>query len=358
MKNPFASMASQKINEFLQERSTIRNVRLIDKDELKNQTATISLNQLVLSNNQPRRYFDPEAMEALIASVKKDGILQPILVRPLKDKYEIVAGERRYRAALEVGLTEIPAVAKEMTDIEAHHYALTENLQREDLNPLEETESILQLLALTLNSTSEEVVSLLNQHANAKRGFTDNVVRNEQLQMLESVFQAVGKLSPESFRTHRLPLLKLPSDILEALRQGKIEYTKAKAIAKVKDEEERTALLEAAIEGSLSLSEIKARITALKPSPDVTSPQNRLQTVTRRLNQIKLWEKDKKTWKKVEGLLDKIEGLLLSTEQIANSETEEAQVISQAMIKVALIENSKDSEESLTNLNGKENGEG
>lgn len=96
-------MASQKINEFLQERSTIRNVRLIDKDELKGQTTTISLNQLVLSKNQPRRYFDPQAMEALIASVKKDGILQPILVRPLKDKYEIVAGERRYRAALEVG---------------------------------------------------------------------------------------------------------------------------------------------------------------------------------------------------------------------------------------------------------------
>ncbi|MEB3191646.1 MAG: hypothetical protein VKL42_15010, partial [Snowella sp.] len=64
-------MASQKINEFLQERSTIRNVRLIDQDELKGQTTTVSLNQLVLSKNQPRRYFDPQAMEALIASVKQ-----------------------------------------------------------------------------------------------------------------------------------------------------------------------------------------------------------------------------------------------------------------------------------------------
>ncbi|MEB3188861.1 MAG: ParB/RepB/Spo0J family partition protein [Snowella sp.] len=307
-------MASQKINEFLQERSTIRNVRLIDQDELKGQTTTVSLNQLVLSKNQPRRYFDPQAMEALIASVKKDGILQPILVRPLKDKYEIVAGERRYRAALEVGLTEIPIVSKEMTDIEANHYALTENLQRDDLNPVEETESLLQLLALTLNTSPEEVISLLNQQANAKRGFTDNVVRNDQLQILESVFQSVGKLSPESFRTHRLPLLNLPPNILEAPRQGKIEYTKAKAIAKVKEEEARTALLEAAIQNSLSLSEIKTRIAALKPSPDITSPKHQVQKITRRLNQLKLWEKDKKTWKKVEGLLGKIETLLAEVE--------------------------------------------
>ena len=197
-----------------------------------------------------------------------------------------------------------------MTDIEANHYALTENLQREDLNPVEETESLLQLLALTLNTSPEEVVSLLNQHANAKRGFTDNVVRSEEIQIIEEVFKQLGRLSAESFRTHRLSLLKLPSELLNAIRQGKIEYTKVKEIAKVRDETLRIQLLEDAIENNLSLSEIKKQVAALRSSSDITSPKSQIQIISHRLNQAKLWEKDKKAWKKVEGLLEKIEKVI------------------------------------------------
>lgn len=108
--------------------------------------------------------------------------------------------------------------------MEALQYALVENLHRCDLNPVEETEAILQLLELRLSSERAEVVSLLNHMANRKRGFTDSAVRNEQQQLIESVFQSLGRLSPESFRTHRLPLLNLPPEILAALTEGRIEW--------------------------------------------------------------------------------------------------------------------------------------
>lgn len=125
----------------------------------------LSLEALRLPESQPRRYFDPRAMDELVGSIQRHGILQPLLVRPLggdhTEQYEIVAGERRYRAAGEAGLSEVPVVIRKMGDEEAVQYALLENLQREDLNPVEETEGILRLLALGLKKDVEEVVSLL-----------------------------------------------------------------------------------------------------------------------------------------------------------------------------------------------------
>src|SRR4028119_107617 len=109
-------------------------------------------------------------MRVLVESVKKDGVLQPILVRSVGDKYELVAGERRYRAAREAGLTDIPAVVREMSDSEAVRFALMENLQREDLNPVEETEGILELLSITLELTTDEVPLLLQQLGRASCG--------------------------------------------------------------------------------------------------------------------------------------------------------------------------------------------
>ena len=182
------------------ERTKLRNVALFkDEDEptvRSTSPQTLQLDRIVTSATQPRRYFDPEKLEQLTQSVKEHGILEPLLVRSLPDnRYELVAGERRYRAATAAGLTEVPVVIKELTDSEALQLALIENLQREDLNPIEETEGILQLLALKLESDTEGVISLLNQLANAKRGFTDNVVRNEKQQLIEAVFTTVGRLS-------------------------------------------------------------------------------------------------------------------------------------------------------------------
>ena len=296
---------------------------------------------IIPSSIQPRYYFDPEKQQQLVQSIGQYGILEPLLVRPIpENRYEIVAGERRYRAAIEAGLTEVPIIVKELDDHAALHLALIENLQRVDLNPIEETEGILTLLSINLSQSTKDIIRLLYRMQNEVKGkVTQNVLGNADSQKIIEVFQAVGTISWESFVSSRLPLLKLPPDILEALRQGKIEYTKAKAIAKVKDEEARPALLEAVIQDSLSLSEIKTRIAALKPSLDDTSPKHQLQTITRRLNQLKLWEKDKKTWKKVEGLLGKIETLL------AEAEAEEA--IPTGITSKSLAEIFEDTEEEL-----------
>ena len=219
----------------------------------------VSIHKIVLPQQQPRRYFEPTAMQELVESVKQLGILQPLLVRPIDgNKYELVAGERRYRAASSLGLTEIPVVIRELTDTEALQIALLENLQREDLNAIEETEGILQLLAMKLNSTSSSVIALLGAAAHPERTGVDNVIHSSHWQIVSDIF-ALGKYTPESFRTNRLPLLNLPDDVIGVLRKGRIEYTKARAIARVKDLDDRSQLLEEATAPDRSL---KSRVDA------------------------------------------------------------------------------------------------
>jgi ParB family transcriptional regulator, chromosome partitioning protein len=206
-------------------------------DQVETQPASdrsLPLAQIQLAAQQPRRYFDPEKLAQLVLSVKAHGILEPILVRPLPDQpdqYELVAGERRYRAALQLKLTDIPVVIRELNDTEARQLALIENLQREDLNPVEETEGILQLLSLCLNQEISALPSLLHRLQHERKKSSNNVVGNSEMEEIASVFASLGRLSWESFVNHRLPLLNLPTDVLDALRQGKIAYTKAQAIA-------------------------------------------------------------------------------------------------------------------------------
>jgi ParB family chromosome partitioning protein len=128
-------------------------------------------------------------MQSLVESIKSEGILQPLLVRPVGKKYEVVTGERRYRAALEAGLTEVPATIREMTDDQAVQYALVENLQREDLNPVEETEGILSLLSLRLECDIAKVTSLLYRMENEAKGkITRNVSGKTEAETVEQVF--------------------------------------------------------------------------------------------------------------------------------------------------------------------------
>lgn len=131
---------------------------------------TVPIDQIQLPFKQPRRYFDPHKLAQLVESVKQHGILEPIIVRLIdNEKYELVAGERRIKAAREAGLVEVPIVLHELDDMQALQVALMENLQREDLNPVEETEAILDLLALSLDIDTKEVVSILHQIFNAKQ---------------------------------------------------------------------------------------------------------------------------------------------------------------------------------------------
>ncbi|OBQ32028.1 MAG: chromosome partitioning protein ParB [Anabaena sp. MDT14b] len=290
----------------------MRGVEDLLSMDVESPTATVNIDKIRLPAQQPRRYFDPEKLSQLVQSVKEHGILQPLLVRAVNGEYELVAGERRLRAAKEAGLTEVPIITKELSDLQTLQIALLENLQREDLNPVEETEGILELLSIELDVNSGEVISILNQVANAKkRGLelTENVSR--QLEIIESVLSGVGRFSAESFRTSRLPLLNLPDDVLEILRQGKIEYTKARAIAKLKDEDERRELLDKVLNENLSLSEIKQLVKELTPGK--TTPKETLNAkyseLGKRLKNAQVWEDAKKT-KKLEKLLGDLEQLL------------------------------------------------
>jgi ParB family chromosome partitioning protein len=296
------------------ERSKLKNVALFASEEESSVPHTIPLDQITLPTTQPRRYFDPQAMQSLVESVKSEGILQPLLVRPVGEKYEVIAGERRYRAAKEAELTQVPVTVREMTDDQAVQYALIENLQREDLNPVEETEGLLNLLALRLGCDSAEVASKLYRLENEAKGkITRNVSGKQETETIEQVFASVGRMNWQSFVRTRLPLLKLPSDILEALRAGRLEYTKAKAIAQVKDETERKALLEEAISSSLSLSQIKERVKAAQPPSEPPPLAARMATTYQLAKKQKVWDDPKKR-KKLESLLNQIEALLSKEE--------------------------------------------
>ncbi len=151
---------------------------------------TIDINLIKLPNQQPRRYFDPQKMEQLIESVKNHGIIEPLLVRPTSRMYELVAGERRYRAALELKLGRVPVVIRELTDEEALQLALIENLHREDLNPIEETDGILQLIGLKIKQTPEQVIKTLRRMQNEAEGkVTHNVMRNDETELIIDIFQ-------------------------------------------------------------------------------------------------------------------------------------------------------------------------
>lgn len=276
----------------------------------------LSIGSIKLPSSQPRRYFDPQALQSLVESIKVEGILQPLLVRPIGDnKYELIAGERRYRAAKEVGLSEVPVTIRELTEQQALHIALVENLQREDLNPVEETEGILQLLSHQLECPQENVVRLLYRMQNDVQRMKDNVIIQPEAETVIKVFNELGRMGWESFVSNRLSLLKLPTNILEALRQGQIEYTKARAIAKVKDEDARKTLLETTITDNLSLTQIKERIAASKTNVLEDKPEealkNQIKAVLTKANKSKVWNEPKKQ-KRLQKLLAELESILIT----------------------------------------------
>lgn len=304
-----------------------------------NDSFNLAIEAIHLPAWQPRRYFDPQALAQLTESVRQQGVLQPVLVRSMPTgDYELVAGERRLRAATAAGLKEIPAVIRELDDLAARQIALLENLQREDLNGFEETEGILELLSLQLNQPHEAIPSLLRQLFNATNrkpssspkpetlDSDNNVIitaENEAsdssvqemteqeaglLKQIEEVFQQLNLMTWQSFVTNRLPLLNLPQDVQDALRQGQIAYTKAKVIAGVKDKQKRSQLLHDAIKNNWSLEEIKTQIAGSKTKESLPV-QSELDRTYRQIRKAKIWENPKKQ-KKLESLLKQLNALL------------------------------------------------
>lgn len=269
---------------------------------------------------QRRRFFDPDTIEQLAESIKEVGVLQPLLVREHPEApgaYELIAGERRLRSATLAGLTQVPVIIRSLNDLDATEVHLAENLQRDDLNAIDETEGILQFLALKLNNNPSGVVSLLHQMQNHALGkVTNNVISSAHGQMIEQVFERLG-MKWSSFVANRLPILNFPEEILESMRSGRLEYTKAKEIAKLKDPDDRAALLTEAVGKDLSLSDIKSRLSELKPTNgfpaaklfETPTFKAQLDETFRELKKAKVWEDPGKK-KRLDKLMAQLRSLL------------------------------------------------
>ena len=184
----------------------------------------ININEIKPNQNQPRKSFNEEKLEELAASIIENGLIQPVILRKADKGYEIVAGERRWRACRKAGLKEIPCIIREFTDEQNMLIAIIENMQREDLNPVEEAEGLNQMIV--------------------NFGMTQ-----------EQVSKSVGKSRP--YITNALRLLKLPSEIREMLLANQLSAGHARAIAGIGDTEKQIQLAEYAIKEGLSVREIE-----------------------------------------------------------------------------------------------------
>jgi len=228
----------------------------IDPTERERQgVVELEIGQIKPNPDQPRKEFDEVRLEELALSIKEHGIVQPVIVRKVGDGYELVAGERRWRAAQLAGLTKVPALVREFTEAERMEIALIENLQREDLNPLEEAEAYRALMD----------AFGLTQEALAKR---------------------LGRSRSQVANTLRL--LQLPDRVQEEIRAGRLSMGHAKVLGGVEDPAELVALAEKVVSEGLSVRELeellrprekrerpRAKVRAKLP-PDLAAVERRL----------------------------------------------------------------------------------
>lgn len=193
--------------------------------ENSNEAVTLRMSEIEPNRDQPRKEFDEAALSELSQSIMQHGVLQPILVRPLFDGgYQIVAGERRFRASLLAGLTEIPAVIRELSDHETMELALIENLQREDLTPIEEAKGYKSLME-TYSMSQEDVAS------------------------------AVGKSRPAVANAVRL--LSLPDEVISLLESGKITSGHARALLGLQTPQQMIMIAKEIVEKGLTVRQVE-----------------------------------------------------------------------------------------------------
>jgi len=189
---------------------------------------------------QPRKDFDETSIEELAQSIKENGIIQPLVVRKSEGNYEIIAGERRWRAAQRVGLTKVPVIIKDVSDRQALELALVENLQREDLNPIEEAAAYEQLIE-DFGLTHEEISTRIGK----ERSTITNQLR--LLKLPDEIKEAI--IAGEITAGHARAILGLSSlakarEILEAIRNEKLSVRKTeKLVQKLSGQKEKTAKL-------------------------------------------------------------------------------------------------------------------
>ncbi|MDL2253686.1 ParB/RepB/Spo0J family partition protein [Ruminococcaceae bacterium OttesenSCG-928-I18] len=196
---------------------------------------TLPLRDIEPDREQPRKTFEAEALNELAKSIEDHGLLQPIVVRPNPaGGYKIVAGERRWRAARQVGLREIPAIVRDISDEEAIELALIENLQREDLDPVEEALGYRQLM---------ERCQLTQEQAAEKLAKSRSAVANS------------------------LRILHLPDELLEMLKSGELSAGHAKAILSIPDDEKKVQAAHAILEEKLNVRQAESLAKKLQKEP-------------------------------------------------------------------------------------------
>lgn len=192
--------------------------------EERNSAIEVNLSEVRSNPYQPRKFFDDDALEELAQSIKEYGVVEPVILKKSIKGYEIVAGERRCKAAKIAGLNTIPAIVKEFTDEEMMEIALLENIQREDLNPIDTAISISNILAVK-NITQEEFS------------------------------KKMGK--SRSYVTNLLGLLNLPKSVQELVKNGKLSMSAARSLSKIDDEESVIELANKIIKEDLNVRDIE-----------------------------------------------------------------------------------------------------
>lgn len=207
----------------------------VDLEAPTQEKSVLRLSQIEPDKNQPRKTFEKEGLEQLCASIKEHGLIQPILVAPAgEDRYRIIAGERRWRACRMAGLEEVPVVIREYTEQEIREISLIENLQREDLNPIEE--------ALGYRNLMEEY------------GLTQ-----------EQIAKTISKSRPAIANTLRL--LALPEQIIDFLKTGELSAGHARALLSLEDKDTQLALANRIITESLSVRQAEELVKKAKKAP-------------------------------------------------------------------------------------------
>ena len=185
------------------------------------------LDDIIPNRFQPREIFEERPLKELAISIKEHGVIQPIIVRKVNDKYEIIAGERRYKASALAGLTKIPAIIRDLDDKESSKVALLENLQRRNLNPIEEARTYQKILEID-EMTQEELAKTM--------GKSQSAVAN------------------------KIRLLSLPEEIQKALLDEKISERHARTLLNVKDPKEQQELLNEVIENKMTVRQLEEKI--------------------------------------------------------------------------------------------------
>jgi len=223
MKSPFSRFFGN--TEKQEESQTI-------EADVHEQIKQIDINSIKPNKYQPRSIFSEEKIEELARTIHTHGVIQPIVIRPIgQDKYEIIAGERRYRAMKSLDWTEVPAIVRDLDDKETASVALIENLQREELTAIEEAYAYEKLLEL--HSLTQEALA-----------------------------QRLGK--GQSTVANKLRLLKLPDEIKNAIMEKSLSERHARALIPLKDSELQVEMLKEVLEQQLSVKQLEARIQEVK----------------------------------------------------------------------------------------------